>query len=171
MALIACPECGQTILDVASRCPHCGIDLDHTAERIDYVTGERVGLAPRPAAQLARRPFRYPSDLGLRLMIGGGLAVIVGSFLPWASGPTAESGLTGTGPITLAIGIALALLGFSARVSPSYVPRYLVAAASMAALVFAILDLRSSSAGMGIGLRVLMLGGLAALIGSALRER
>lgn len=170
MALIACPECGQTILDVASTCPHCGLELDITTERVDYVTGERVGLTPRPAAQLARRPFRYPSDLGLRLMLGGGLAVIVGSFLPWASGPDAESGLTGAGPITLAIGIALALLAFSARVSPSYVPRWLVAISAVLAIVFAVLD-DTPPGGIGLGLRVLFVGAVAALVGSALRER
>lgn len=170
MALIACPECGQTILDVASICPHCGLELDITTERIDYVTGERVGLAPRPAAQLAQRPFRYPSNLGMRLMIGGGLAVVIGSFLPWAGGTGAASGLTGAGPITLALGIAIALLAFSARVSPSYVPRWLVAAASVLAFGFAWMD-REPTVGLGFGLRVVFLGAVAALLGATRRER
>jgi hypothetical protein len=169
MALIACPECGQTILDVASVCPHCDADLEHTTERFDYVTGERVGLSPRPAAQLARRPFRFPSRLGLQLMIGGGLLVILGSFLKWGSGPTAESGLAGVGPLTLALGIAIGLVGFSARVSPSYVPRYLVATAAVAAIVLAVLS--QPDTGMGGGLRILYIGAVGAVVGSTQRER
>jgi hypothetical protein len=168
MALIACPECGQTVLDVASVCPHCDADLQHTADRIDYVTGERVGLAPRPAAQLARRPFRFPSRLGLGLMIGGGLVVIVGSFLKWGTGPAAESGLAGVGPISLALGIAIALIGFSARVSPSYAPRYMVALAAIGVIVLAVLNVPES--GMGTGLRVVLLGAVGAGVGTALRE-
>ena len=168
MALIACPECGQTILDVASVCPHCDADLSHSTERIDYVTGERVGLAPRPAAQLARRPFRFPSRLGLQMMVLGGLLVILGSFLEWGTGPTAESGLAGVGPITLALGLAIGLIGFSARVSPSYVPRYLVALASAAAIALAVLNYPET--GMGGGLRILFLGAGAATVGSTLRE-
>lgn len=169
MALIACPECGQTVLDVASTCPHCDADLEHTTERIDYVTGERVGVAPRPAAQLARRPFRFPSTLGLGLMVFGGVAVVLGSFLRWGTGPTAESGLAGAGPITLALGIALALVGFSARVSPSYVPRYLVAVTALATIVLGWLN--RPDTGMGGGLTLLLCGALGALVGSAMRER
>lgn len=168
MALIACPECGQTVLDVASVCPHCDTDLQQFTERIDYVTGERVGLAPRPAAQLARRPFRFPSRLGLQLMIGGGLLVILGSFLKWGSGPTADSGLAGVGPLTLAFGIAIGLVGFSARVSPSYVPRYLVALAAIAVIVLGVLN--QPDTGMGGGLRVLYVGAAGAFVGSTLRE-
>lgn len=169
MALIACPDCGQTVLDVATVCPHCAFDLAGSSERIDYVTGQRVGLAPRPAAQLARRPFRYPSSAGLGLMIGGAVAVVVGSFLPWASEVGAGSGLSGTGPVTLAVGLSLVLLGISTRVSPSYVPRILVLVGGVATLVVAIRSI--PDAGAGNGIRLLLVGAVAAIVGSLLRER
>ena len=169
MALIACPDCGQTVLDVASVCPHCAYDLAASTERFDYVTGQRVGLAPRPAAQLARRPFRYPSSLGLGLMIGGAGAVVVGSFLPWTSEVGAESGLSGSGPITLALGLALVLLGISARVSPSYVPRVLVLVGGLVTLAVAIRSI--PDAGASTGFRLLLAGATAAVVGSVLRER
>jgi hypothetical protein len=169
MALIACPECGQTVLDVASMCPHCGTDLRRTTERFDYVTGRQVGLTPRPAAQLARRPFRFPTTLGLALMIGGGLVVVLGSFLPWARGPAAEPGVSGSGAITLAVGIVIALLGFSARVSPSYFPRYLTALGAVVTLGVAWIGRPSN--GWGGGLRLVVLGALMALIGTVRRER
>lgn len=178
MALIACPECRQTISSEASSCPHCGKPLAIGARRIDYVTGEPLPMTPRPAAQLARRPFRYPSAAGSRMMVGGSIAVILGSFMPWVRlGPITISGMSADGPITLAIGMAMLLLAFSARTAQSNVPRLLVLVGAVVAGAVAIVDTNRlveggiSRQSIGPGLGFILIGGLVALIGSLLRER
>ena len=87
-----------------------------------------------------------------RVVIGGGVALIAA--LPVIG--VARS------PLVL-------LVGFSARVSPSYVPRYLVATAAVAAIVLAVLS--QPDTGMGGGLRILYIGAVGAVVGSTQRER
>jgi len=104
-------------------------------------------------------------------MIGGGLGIVLGSILPWTTGPGATSGLGNAGPITLAIGLALVLLAFSARATPSYAPRILVAVSAVMAVVFAYLDVSGGPTGIGVGIKAIFVGGIAAAVGSVLRER
>jgi hypothetical protein len=178
MALIACPECGQKISSDALSCPHCGKPLDPTAERIDYVTGEPVAVTPRPAAQAAPRPGRYPSTAGFWMMVGGSIAVLLGSFMPWIRlGPLTISGMSGDGPITLALGIAMLLTALSARASASAVPRVLVLIGAVASAAVAMIDTNRLVEGgirrdlIGPGLGFIFLGGLVAFVGSFLKER
>lgn len=178
MALVACPECGQKISSEAATCPSCGMPIDPTSERFDYVTGERIGYMPRPAAHLARRPFRYPSPTGLRMMMGGAAAVILGSFMPWIRlGPLTISGMSADGPITLAIGIAMALIALSARASQSNALRYLVMVGALASIMVASIDTHRLVEGglnrqlIGPGLSFIFFGALVAFIGAFLRER
>lgn len=176
MRLIACPECTQKVSSEALRCPHCGRSLG--GARIDYVTGEPVPITPRPAAQLARRPFRYPTRAGVGMMLGGSIGVILGSFMPWVRvGPRTISGMGGNGPITLAIGVAMLLLAVSARTTESVVPRLLVIAGALVGWVVAVADLNRLvddgpwREAIGLGIGFVILGGLVAVVGSFLRER
>ena len=178
MTLIACPRCRQTISGESAVCIHCGRRIDAGAERIDYVTGERLAFTPRPAAQLAARPPRYPTRAGMRLMLAGSGLVILGSFLPWVRrGDLTVSGLDADGPITLALGIALILLVISARASQSTVPRLLIRVGAFAAILVALFDSsRLMETGfhrqlMGPGLLIVLLGAIVAIIGSTLLER
>lgn len=177
MALIACPDCGQNIPSEASACIHCGRPLDPRQTKVDYVTGETVGLQPRAAAHAARPPLRFPSPLGGLLMTGGAGLVILGSFMPWVRlGPDSISGMETDGRITLVVGIVMLLLGLSARTAYSRVPRILVMVASVLAIAIAAIDNTRLREGLpdnliGAGVGTVFVGGILALIGSFLRSR
>lgn len=167
VALIACPECRQNISSEAVTCPHCGMPIDPRRTKVDYVTGEAIGIQARPAAHAARRPLRYPSPAGVFMMVGGGFLVILGSFM---------SGMQGDGPITVVIGLLVVILGLAARTSPSRFPRVLVMIAVSLAIVIAGIDnsrLREGLPGnlIGAGVGTVFVGGILALGGTFLRDR
>jgi MFS superfamily sulfate permease-like transporter len=151
--------------------------LDPRRTRVDYVTGEKMGITPRPAAHAARPPRRYPSPLGVGLMTGGAALVILGSFMPWVRlGPISVSGIEGDGRITLVVGGLTLILALASRTSPSRVPRLLVTLGAVIAVVVAAIDNARLREGIpddliGAGVGVVFLGGMLALIGSFLRDR
>ncbi len=178
MAFVACPECGQNISSEAVSCPHCGRPLDPRRSKVDYVTGETFGIQPRPAARAARPLLRYPSPAGVWMMIGGSVAVILGSFMPWVRlGPITISGIEGDGKITAVIGLAMVILGLAARSSPSRLPRISVLIGAILAVAIAVTDANRLIEGgfdrrlTGAGLGTILIGGIIALIGSFLRDR
>ena len=167
VALIACPECGQNISSEAVACPHCGMSIDPRRTKVDYVTGETIGIQARPAAHAARRPLRYPSPAGVFMMVGGGFLVILGSFM---------SGMQGDGRITVVIGLLVVILGLAARTSPSRFPRVLVMIAASLAIVIAGIDNSRLREGLpdnltGAGVGTVFVGGILALGGTFLRDR
>ncbi|MEE8497151.1 MAG: zinc ribbon domain-containing protein [Acidimicrobiia bacterium] len=167
MALIACPECRQNISSEAVTCPHCGMPIDPRRTKVDYVTGEAIGIQARPAAHAARRPLRYPSPAGVFMMVGGGFLVILGSFM---------SGMQGGGRFTVVIGLLVVILGLAARSSPSRFPRVLVMIAASLAIVIAGIDNSRLREGLpdnliGAGVGTVFVGGILALGGTFLRDR
>jgi len=138
VALIACPGCDQNLSDEVGTCPHCGLSIDSRRTKVDYVTGEAIRYQPRPAARAARPPLRYPTPTGALMMVGGGLIVILGSFMPWV-GPrqVSVSGMQGDGRATVVIGLLVVILGLSSRSSPSRLPRILVMIGSVLAIAAA----------------------------------
>lgn len=178
MALIACPECGQNISSRTPACPHCGISIDPRRTKVDYVTGERIGMQPRAAVHEARPPLRYPSTAGMLLMTVGSALVMLGSFMPWVRlGPISISGMEGDGKITVVIGLIMLILGVTSRTAPSNVPRAIVMAGAIVAVAVALTDTNRLVEGginrrlIGIGLFAILVGGLMALVGSFLRDR
>ena len=177
VALIACPECGQNISSEAVTCPHCGMPIDPRRTKVDYVTGEVIGIQPRPAAHAARRPLRYPSPAGVAMMAGGGLLVILGSFMPWVRrGPLSVSGMQSNGRITVVIGLLVVILGLASRLSPSLFPRVLVMIAALLAIIIAGIENSRLREGLpenpiGAGVGMVFVGGIVALGGTFLRDR
>ena len=177
MALIACPECGQNVSSEAGRCPHCGLPIDPRRTKVDYVTGEVIGIQARPAAHAARRPLRYPAPAGVFMMVGGGVLVMVGSFMPWVRlGPISVSGMQSDGRITVVFGLLIIILGLGSRTSPSRFPRVLVMIASSLAVVVAGIDNSRLREGLpdnliGPGVGAVFVGGIMALGGTFLRDR
>lgn len=177
MARIACPECGQTMSSEAEKCPHCGMPLDPRRTKVDYVTGEVLGVRPRPGARAAPRPVRHSSLAGVAMMTGGSALIVLGSFMPWVRlGPISVSGLQGNGRITVVVGLVTLILGLTLRSSPSQFPRVLVMVGAALALLVAAIDnarlreeLPENLIGAGIG--TVFVGGIVALIGTFLRDR
>jgi hypothetical protein len=144
---------------------------------VDYVTGEVLGIQSRPGARAARPPLRYPSPAGVMLMAGGSGLVIVGSFMPWVRrGPVSISGVQSDGRITLVLGLLMLILALASRSSPSTFPRVLVMIGAVLAIVVAGIDNTRLREGLsdnliGAGIATVFLGGIAALIGTFLRDR
>lgn len=117
------------------------------------------------------------SSAGIGMMIGGGIGVIVGSFMPWVRlGPITVSGIDGDGGITAVIGGFIVALGIVARTAASLTPRVLVGIGSVAAILIAIADTNRIAEGfsrevVGGGLAVIFLAGLASLVGSFLKAK
>lgn len=177
MALVACPDCGQNISSQAPACIHCGRPLDPRRTKVDYVTGETIGVQPRAAAQVARRPLRYSSPAGVALMgIGSGL-VILGSFMPWVRlGPLSVSGMQTDGRITVVAGILMLIVALTGRSSPSWVPRAFVGIGAALSIAIAAIDNTRLREGLpdnliGAGVGTVFIGGVLALVGSFLRTR
>lgn len=177
MALIGCPECGQTISSQTRSCPHCGGRLDSHGKKIDYVTGEILGIQSRPGARAARPPLRYPSPAGVLLMMGGAGLVIVGSFMTWVRvGSISVSGVQTDGRITVVLGLLMLILALAARSSPSRFPRMLVMVGAFLSILVAAIDNSRLREGLsnnliGAGIGTVFLGGFSALIGTFLRDR
>ncbi len=178
MALVACPDCGQNVSSEATSCPHCGRPLDPRRTKVDYVTGETLGMLPRPGARVAPPPVRYPSVVGVWMMAAGSIGVIIGSFMPWVRlGPVSISGIEGDGKITVVIGLLMAVLGVVARTSSSRLPRLFVMGGAVLAVAVAVTDANRLIEGgldrrlMGGGLGTIVISGVVALIGAFLRDR
>ena len=177
MALIACPECGQTISSQARTCPHCALPIDPRRTVVDYVTGEVVGIQPRPGARVARRPLRYPSPAGVALMVLGAVLVMLGSVMPWVKlGPISVSGLQSDGRITVVVGAVMLILALASRSSPSRITRVLVMLGALLAAVIAVVDNSRLREGLpdnliGAGVGTVFIGGLLAFVGGFLRSR
>ena len=102
------------------------------------------------------------------MKVGWGILVL--SLLLWVWRAAKFPLLDSYAPVAfLALGLALVLLGISARVSPSYVPRVLVLVGGLVTLAVAIRSI--PDAGASNGFRLLLAGATAALVGSVLRER
>jgi hypothetical protein len=177
MALVGCTYCGQTVSSEATVCVHCGSRLDPRRTRIDYVTGETVGIRPRAAAHAARPPLRRPTSAGVALMSLGATAVVLGSLLPWVrTGGVSQSGLRTDGRYTLVIGVVMLILALASRSSFSRLPRLLVMVGAVLVGVIAFVDnsrLADDVSGtlIGPGVRVVLVGGIVAFVGSLLRSR
>jgi len=177
MALIGCPECGQTISSQARSCLHCGNALDPRRSKVDYVTGEVLGIQSRPGARAAPPPLRYPSPAGVMLMAAGAGLVIVGSFLPWVRrGSVSVSGVQSDGRITVVFGLLMLILALAARSSPSRFPRMLVMIGAVLTILVAGIDNTRLREGVsdhliGAGIGTVFAGGIMALIGTFLRDR
>lgn len=109
------------------------------------------------------------------LGIVGGVMVIAGSLLPWATittglGTVSVNGTQGDGVFTLGLGAVIALASFG-RYGSSVMPwaRWAIAALGVLTLVIAAQDARAvtSPASIGTGLFVVFLGGAAALLAGA----
>jgi len=111
------------------------------------------------------------------LMAGGSGLVIVGSFMPWVRrGPVSISGVQSDGRITVVLGLLMLILALASRSSPSTFPRVLVMIGAVLAIVVAGIDntrLREDLPDnlIGGGIATVFLGGIAALIGTFLRDR
>ncbi len=144
---------------------------------VDYVTGEVLGVQPRPGARVARRPRRYPAPAGVFVMVLGAVLVIVGSVMPWVRlGPISVSGLEGDGRITAVLGLLILILALASRTSPSRLPRVLVMVGALFSVAIAAVDNTRLREGLpenliGAGIGTVFFGGILALIGGLLRER
>jgi len=151
--------------------------IDPRRTKVDYVTGETIGIQARSAAHAARRPLRYPSPVGVFMMVGGGLLVILGSFLPWVRlGPISVSGMQSDGRITVVFGLLIVILGLASRASPSRFPRVLVMVAASWAVILAGIGNSRLREGLpdnliGSGVGTVFVGGILALGGTFLRDR
>jgi hypothetical protein len=114
--------------------------------------------------------FEKPVSTREYLMWGGGAAVLIGSFLPWASafgGLAEKKGTEGDGVITLVCGIAMLLLGYMWYKSGNrnWKIAYIVAA-GLAAIV-AVIDIAdvggTEGISIGYGLWIVLIGAIAGL--------
>jgi hypothetical protein len=161
-----CPACGREVPDGAATCPACGHALDE----------ESAALGETGAA----RPWG-------RAMLIGAAAVVLGSFLPWATvstfiGSVNVFGTEGDGVLTLFIGAVLAFVAFRA-LSPGITRGATIFAIVACLILFAIAlydfidiqrvasDLSSvsddvASASVGYGLWIVLIGSAVATVGS-----
>ena len=109
------------------------------------------------------------------VMMGGGAALAIGSFLTWASlGPISVSGMDGgDGWFTLIGGVVIAGYGYMAYQGKSALPKWLAWAGLVVGLGVAVLnlfDILDSPLDIGIGMYLMLAGGVAAIVG-LLRSR
>jgi hypothetical protein len=129
-----CPYCGERIFDVAVKCKHCG----------EFLAGESTAVA-------VRTDPRVPTA-AIGATIAAGAALVVASFLPWATirapfvGQLTKSGMEGgDGIISLALGVLAAALGFARLAGRRHRALFvgLVGVAALALAVFEIADVQS----------------------------
>ncbi len=102
MALRECPECGHDVSDKAEACPNCGHPVN---QELSWLSAEASSV---PASE------NFEAQGALIAVLFGAGAIIVGSFLPWASitsifGTIEIAGTSGDGIITLGAGAVIAL--------------------------------------------------------------
>lgn len=95
MALIKCPECGNTVSDKAANCPRCGCPVSHTVYRKDIANG-----APAPFPQKSNSNIWIYAVIAflLTVLLGGGayLAFNRAGGDEWNNTPTSK--VTSDGP-------------------------------------------------------------------------
>lgn len=129
-------------------------------------------------------PVESTRDLTLAgwLLLGGGVALVLGAFLPWATitapliGTVSKSGIDGgDGWIMVAVGLVLAVLGgrrlSSGHVVP-FIPAAIVAVLGAALTLYELIDVGSASEGLatahiGVGLWLGAAGVICAVVGIA----
>jgi hypothetical protein len=115
-ALIACPMCGHQVSPAAQSCPNCGHPVS-----VDGSARDGAGQA-RPTGNDLSTVLNLPTGGGKQgpwawLTLGGGVGLIVGSFLPWVTatavliGTFSVSGMQGDGVLTLGAGLVVAVVG------------------------------------------------------------
>jgi len=107
MALTTCPECGHEVSSGATTCVNCGRPLGGA-------TAEAVPEAVAAASEEAGAARTWPTAL-----LVGAAAVVIGSFLPWATvsiflGSVNVAGTDGDGVLTVVIGAVLVFVAFRA---------------------------------------------------------
>lgn len=112
------------------------------------------------------------------MVLGGGAALAIGSFLPWASafGQSVTGMDADDGVITLVLGLVLVALGYMMAMRETQ--RWMVIAAlvvGLIAVVVALIDLfdvlGTEAVSVGIGLWIVVLGAIVAAAGAAMRMR
>ena len=171
------------------KCPHCSEDV---REDVDVCTSCGGDLLPGDAAttDVGEASPTARAGAGTILVVSGGLAAAVGSFLPWISSGGPEIGVVSasgispawSGRVTLVLGLTLVVLAaagvFVRGVSRATSAALLVLGAILGFV--AIIQFRDvsaktgeleaisgvGSAWVGTGLYVVILGSLAVLIGA-----
>jgi len=174
MALTTCPECGHEVPNEAASCANCG-----------HLIAPETSVPATPAVAAPETPGSdrsWPTA-----MLVGAAAVMVGSFLPWATvsfflGTTNVAGTDGDGVLTLFIGAVLAFVAFRA-INPGIGRGASILAVIAALILFGIalydfIDIRRvasdladisddvAQASVGIGLWIVLVGSGAAAAGS-----
>jgi hypothetical protein len=181
MALTTCVDCGREHSTEAAACPQCGRLVQTTAPlppapAIAAPTPTPVGLTPSTSYEIA----------GIIAVLGG-LAIVVGAFLPWAKVDAgfiarSASGVDGDGKITIIAGAAavlFALIGLVRRPASGVMILLVLIASGLAAAVAAydlsnvsdrVADINASTsvvhASTGAGLYVTLIGGGIGLVGA-----
>jgi DNA-directed RNA polymerase subunit RPC12/RpoP len=107
MALITCPECGSEVSDQAKACPKCGHPIAVAARM----------PSPQEAHEDRAVDVQNPQRSWAWALTAGGIAMVVGSVLPWRTatlplvGTVNVAGTEGDGVITLVVGLLVALFG------------------------------------------------------------
>lgn len=114
-------------------------------------------------------------------VLGGGAALALGSFLPWAQvGPFSKNGIDGDGTITLALAALIIAVAWPVlKTSVGMARSVITAVAAMLAMgvcVYDIADVSSSSndlvhVSVGIGLWMAAAGAVAVIVGSVLGQQ
>ena len=106
------------------------------------------------------------------LMMAGAVAVIIGSFLDWATafgGLAAKSGMDGDGVITLVTGIVMLLVAFLMTRGGGKAKNIVFGLAAAISLLVAIIDLidvgSTDEVSIGIGLWIVAIGAVVAIVG------
>jgi hypothetical protein len=158
--LFQCPACNGLVAYTAASCPHCGFRPPTAARGVDLAA------------------------IGMGL---GGLLVVIGSFLPWATMTgflsVSVSGIDGgrDGMVTMALGIVLALTGALAIFTDGtgWISRGIAVLAGLLAFGVAAYDginlarLSASSLGLigvsaGVGIYMVLMGAGLAVLASVL---
>ena len=188
-----CPNCGKQREGTMRFCSSCGHDFWTGAAGSASAPGA-TPTAPAPASTAASPQATQTSGVLLPtiLVLGGGVLLVVGSFLPWATASTVFGSLSrsgvdgGDGWITTIIGVLILLFGAMTLRQASRGVNLLVAvAAAIAFLVFVfdlvdvnnrIASIEAQGQGLalgtvGFGLWLVGLGAIVAFFASFFRRR